>query len=95
MADDNIVRLAELLENGNEVPPTAEDSIALLFADRHSHELRYVAILGRWRHFDGSRWAHDDTLRAFDRARMDLSRGGGRLREGRRPDRVGEDGRRG
>jgi putative DNA primase/helicase len=86
MADDNIVRLAELLENGNEVPPTAEDSIALLFADRHSHELRYVAILGRWRHFDGSRWAHDDTLRAFDRARMicrevaaDCEKAGGRI----------------
>ena len=39
-------------------PPTSEDSIALLFAERHGHELRYVAMWGRWLSYDGARWAY-------------------------------------
>ena len=70
MADDNnIIRLAELQNSGKGIPPTAEDSIALAFADRHAHELRYVAIWRRWLAFGGAHWAHDDTLHVFDRAR--------------------------
>ena len=65
---DNIIKLATLQENG-ELPPIAEDSMALAFAERHAHELRYVAARGRWLHYDGMRWAQDDTLHAFDRAR--------------------------
>ena len=66
--DSNIIRLKTLQDNG-ELPPTAEDAIALTFADRHAHELRYVAAWGRWMHYDGTRWMHDDTLHAFDRTR--------------------------
>jgi putative DNA primase/helicase len=65
---DNIFKLAALQESG-ELPPTAEDSLALAFADRHAPELRYVAVWARWLHYDGTRWTHDDTLHAFDRAR--------------------------
>jgi putative DNA primase/helicase len=65
---DNIFKLAALQENG-ELPPTAEDSLAIAFADRHAHELRYVAAWARWLHYDGMYWANDDTLHAFDRAR--------------------------
>jgi putative DNA primase/helicase len=68
MTTENIVRLAELQENG-ELPPNAEDAIALTFAERHAHELRYVAAWGQWLAFDGTRWHYDDTLHAFDRAR--------------------------
>lgn len=68
MTTDNIVKLAALQESG-ELPPTAEDSIALEFAERHAHELRYVALWGRWLSYDGTRWAFDDTLHVFDRAR--------------------------
>ena len=46
-----------------------KSSIALAFAKRHARELRYVAARGQWRHYDGTRWVQDDTLRAFDRAR--------------------------
>jgi hypothetical protein len=53
----------------NELPPEAEDAIALAFADRHAHELRYVNAWGRWLSFDGSRWADDTTLHTFDRVR--------------------------
>src|SRR5262249_31139061 len=48
---------------------TAEESLALAYADRHAHELRYVANWGRWMRYDGTRWNFDDTLHAFDRAR--------------------------
>jgi putative DNA primase/helicase len=65
---DNIIKLAALQENG-ELPPIAEESIALAFAERHARELRYVAARGQWRHYDGTRWIQDDTLHAFDRAR--------------------------
>jgi putative DNA primase/helicase len=51
-------------------PPTSEDSIALLFAERHGHEVRYVAMWSRWLSYDGTRWANDETLHAFDRARV-------------------------
>jgi putative DNA primase/helicase len=51
------------------IPPTAEDSIALRFAERHADELRYVAVWGWWLSYDGARWTRDETLRAFDRAR--------------------------
>jgi putative DNA primase/helicase len=52
-----------------ELSPSAEDSLALSYADRHAHEFRYVAAWGRWLRYDGTRWNFDDTLDAFDRAR--------------------------
>ena len=70
MPDDNIVRLAALQDSRKEVPPTAEDSIALAFADRHAQDARYVAPWGRWMNFDDTRWASDDTLYVFDRVRV-------------------------
>jgi putative DNA primase/helicase len=68
MADSNIFRLAEMQENGD-IPPEAEDSIALLFAERHAHELRYVNDWGRWLNYNGAHWAYDTTLHTFDRVR--------------------------
>ena len=68
MDDDNIIRLAEHQDRG-ELPPTAEEALALAFASRHEAALRHVAIWGRWLSFDGMRWQFDDTLRAFDLAR--------------------------
>jgi putative DNA primase/helicase len=68
VATDNIVRLAALADNG-ELPPAAEDAIALDFAERHHGELRYVALWSRWLNYDDTRWQLDDTLHVFDRAR--------------------------
>jgi putative DNA primase/helicase len=65
---DNVIRLAALQESSH-IPPVAEDSIALAFADRHDRELRYVSAWGRWMVYDGTRWAYDDTLHVFDRVR--------------------------
>ena len=68
MDSENIIRLAELQDRG-ELPPTAEEALALAFAARHAATLRHVARWGRWLSFDGVRWQTDDTLHAFDRAR--------------------------
>ena len=69
MADDNIVRLAALQESGNEIPPNAEDSIALAFAEKYADQLRFVAAWGWWLIFSGARWVRDDTLHVFDLVR--------------------------
>jgi putative DNA primase/helicase len=67
-ATDNILKLAALQDNG-ELPPAAEDAIALDFAERYRDELRYVALWGRWLNYDDVRWQLDDTLHVFDLAR--------------------------
>lgn len=50
-------------------PEYSEDSLAVCFTERHGDDLRYVAAWGKWLQWDGARWAPDDTLRVFDRAR--------------------------
>src|SRR4051812_49404189 len=50
-------------------PGLSDDALALLFADRYSKNLRYVAAWNRWMVYDGTRWRHDDTLFAYDRVR--------------------------
>lgn len=37
-----------------------QDGMALAFADRHQHELRYCPQRGRWLRWEGHRWAWDD-----------------------------------
>lgn len=54
------------------VQPVAEfsdDALALRFSDQHGDELLYVPAWGTWQRWDGCRWAHDDTLVVFSRAR--------------------------
>src|SRR4029077_14592101 len=65
---DNVLKLAAL-QDGGDIPAAAEDSIALLFAERYAHELRHVAAWGWWLSYDSSRWVRDETLHAFDLAR--------------------------
>ena len=50
-------------------PAFSEEALALLFAEKHANELRYVAKLGKWLHYDGVRWMFDDTRLAFSYAR--------------------------
>lgn len=64
-----VADLAPAPEKIGAISPTAEDTIALCFAERHADELRYVAMWGWWLSYDGARWTRDETLRAFDRAR--------------------------
>jgi hypothetical protein len=50
-------------------PVFTDEALALRFAARHAHDLRYVAAWSKWLLWDGKRWQFDDTLRAFDLAR--------------------------
>lgn len=67
--DENVIRLAEFQASG-ELPPTSEEAIALAFAARHAGSLRHVASWGQWLRYDASRWLPDETLHAFDLARV-------------------------
>jgi putative DNA primase/helicase len=60
----------DVAETDGAIPPEfSDDALALQFADKHSAELRYVASLGKWHIWAGSRWRPDDTLQAFDLVR--------------------------
>lgn len=48
----------------------SEEALALRFAEQHADDLRYVAAWSRWLRWDGTRWAFDDTLAAFDQVRF-------------------------
>jgi len=50
-------------------PEFSEDRLALNFTDRFEKALRYVATLGKWFIWDGTRWKIDDTQLARDRVR--------------------------
>ena len=51
-------------------PAFSDEVLALRFAERHANDLRYVAAWGKWLHWDGRRWAFDDTHFAFHLARV-------------------------
>jgi putative DNA primase/helicase len=51
-------------------PEFSDDALALRFANRHAGGLRYVAKWSTWMCWDGTRWQFDDTLDAFNRARV-------------------------
>jgi hypothetical protein len=55
--------------DGPRPPAFTDEALALRFAERHAHDLRYVAPWSKWLAWDGTRWQFDDTLRAFDLAR--------------------------
>lgn len=57
-------------ESPETLPRSADESLALRFADSHKNRLRYTHAWGRWQHFDGSRWCDDFTLLASDYARQ-------------------------
>lgn len=50
----------------NEIAPAfSEHALALLFAQDHCGELRYVAAWGKWLIYDGIKWKFDDTRKAW------------------------------
>ena len=55
-------------DNGG-APEFSDEALALAFTAEHGDELRYVAAWNRWCRWDGTRWAHEPTLLAFDLAR--------------------------
>ena len=61
---------ARLGVDPDSAPAFSESALALTFVERHGHELRYVEAWGRWMRWDGTRWEHEETLLAFDRAHL-------------------------
>ena len=47
-----------------------EDALAATFAARHAETWRYVASWGQWLTWSGKLWRREETLQAFDLARM-------------------------
>jgi hypothetical protein len=50
-------------------PEDSDDALALLFAERHAGDLRYIAFRRCWLIWNRSHWLLDETLRAFDLVR--------------------------
>ena len=50
-------------------PVFSDEALALLFAERHAFDLRFVAAWGKWVSWTGRHWKFDDTIYAFDLAR--------------------------
>ena len=61
--------LADVATDDSRPPAFSDEAIALVFAERHAADLRYVAAWSRWLRWDDTRWQFDDTLHAFDLAR--------------------------
>ena len=66
-----IAQLVELNAHREEIlPPYSEEALALRFADENADKLRYVHSWGRWFQWSGQRWEADETLVAFETARI-------------------------
>jgi len=51
-------------------PGFTDDALALEFTERYAEDWRYVAAWGYWLHWDGNCWRRENTLRAYDLARL-------------------------
>jgi putative DNA primase/helicase len=67
-ADARVIQLSKL-QNSSRDTRTTEDALALAFAERHAHELRYIAPWSRWMLWDGTGWRADETRLTFSLAR--------------------------
>jgi putative DNA primase/helicase len=54
-------------------PEFSDEALALRFAERFGHKLKYVAVWNKWFIYTGTHWVPDDTLQVIDCAR-DLCR---------------------
>jgi putative DNA primase/helicase len=58
--------LPDIIERPGEL---SDDGLALMFAETHQDQLRYVAAFKTWMRWDRTRWRPDDTLWAWDEVR--------------------------
>src|SRR6266404_6097244 len=62
---------AKIIDMDAQRPPLfTDEALALRFAALHAADLRYVAAASKWFNYTGKQWRADDTLYAFDLARM-------------------------
>jgi putative DNA primase/helicase len=55
---------------GERLAEFSDDVLALEFTAQYADELRYVALRGKWMLWSGTHWHAEETLRAFDLARL-------------------------
>ena len=70
---DSVVMLKNIRAQKAEArkaPSNLEDRVVLHFADCYAEHFRYIAAWGRWMLWNGIHWEHEDTLAAFDKARV-------------------------
>ena len=61
----------KIIDIDSQRPPLfTDEALALRFAVRYALKLRYVAGSSRWFIYTGKHWAADETLHAFDMARL-------------------------
>jgi putative DNA primase/helicase len=58
------------LDDEHKPPVFSDESLALVFADQYASRLRYVAKWSRWMIWNGKCWSEDQTLAAFNLARV-------------------------
>lgn len=68
--DGNIVRLQPREPADDRPPAFSDEALALRFADMHANDLRFVAAWGKWYRWTGTHWKVDDTMFAFNQARV-------------------------
>jgi P4 family phage/plasmid primase-like protien len=61
----------------------SDDALALQFSARYCGDWRYTALWGKWSRWDGSRWAPENTLRAFELARRVCRRNSAAAKDGK------------
>jgi len=69
---ENVNNLRAEHDRGNEaarVPYLSDEHLALLFANKHADDLRFVAQWGKWFYWDNNVWREDVTRIARDRVR--------------------------
>jgi putative DNA primase/helicase len=64
-------------------PAFSDDALALRFADRHESRLRFVVKWSAWLAWNSSHWKFEDTLLAFDYARILCREAAGECNEAR------------
>lgn len=57
-------------DDDNRPAEFTDDALALAFSEQHANDWRYVSAWGYWLHWDGQCWRRENTLRAFDLARL-------------------------
>lgn len=69
-AEPEIATEAQKLHRLNTDVEFSESRLSREFAERHEHELKYVAAWGWWLSWDGRRWQRERTLKAYELAKI-------------------------
>src|SRR5262249_52658931 len=68
-AEPDIVTEAQKLHRLNTDVQFSESRLSREFAERHEHELKYVAAWGWWLSWDSRRWQRERTLKSYELAK--------------------------